>query len=138
MKKPVFLCSICEPSVFLLPWVIVGQPLEKWGIRRGCMRVSIAYSLFWYLSTNRAQEQLNICLNICCIMTAKTITIREDIYKMLLSLKGTNESFSNFFERLVKSRSNIDKIKELRGTVEFRNKEALLKELLENRKETRY
>ncbi|SNQ62762.1 antitoxin VapB family protein [Candidatus Methanoperedens nitratireducens] len=71
-------------------------------------------------------------------MTAKTITIREDIYKMLLSLKGANESFSNFFERLVKSRSNIDKLKELRGTVEFRNKEVLLKELLEKRKETRY
>jgi predicted CopG family antitoxin len=71
-------------------------------------------------------------------MTAKTITIREDIYKMLLSLKGTNESFSNFFERLVKSRSNIDKLKELRGTIEFRNKELLLKEILEKRKETRY
>ena len=71
-------------------------------------------------------------------MTAKTITIREDIYKMLLSLKGTNESFSNFFERLVKSRSNIEKLKGLRGTVEFRNKEALSKELLEKRKETRY
>ncbi len=71
-------------------------------------------------------------------MTAKTITIREDIYKMLLSLKGTNESFSNFFERLVKSRSNIDKLKDLRGTVKFRNKEVLLKELLEKRKETRY
>ncbi len=71
-------------------------------------------------------------------MTAKTITIREDIYKMLLSLKGANESFSNFFERLVKSRSNIDKLKELRGTIEFRNKEVFLKELLEKRKETRY
>ncbi len=71
-------------------------------------------------------------------MAAKTITIREDIYKMLLSLKGTNESFSSFFERLVKSRSNIDKLKELRGTVKFRNKEVLLKELLEKRKETKY
>jgi len=71
-------------------------------------------------------------------MTAKTITIREDIYKMLLSIKGANESFSNFFERLVKSRSNIDKLKELRGTVEFRNKEMLLKELSEKRTETRY
>lgn len=71
-------------------------------------------------------------------MAAKTITVREDIYKMLLSLKGTNESFSNFFERLVKSRSNIDKLKELRGTVEFRNKEILLKELLKKREETRY
>lgn len=71
-------------------------------------------------------------------MTAKTITIREDIYNMLLSIKGANESFSNFFERLVRSRSNIDKLKELRGTVEFRNKEVLFKELLEKRKEIRY
>ena len=71
-------------------------------------------------------------------MTSKTITIRDDIYKMLLSIKGANESFSNFFERLVKSRKNIDKIKDLRGSVEFRNKEALLKELSDRRKEIRY
>lgn len=71
-------------------------------------------------------------------MTTKTITIREDIYKMLLSIKGANESFSNFFERLVKSRKNIDKLKELRGYVEFRNKEALLKELSDKRNEQRY
>ncbi|MBU4221006.1 MAG: antitoxin VapB family protein [Euryarchaeota archaeon] len=71
-------------------------------------------------------------------MTTKTITIREDIYKMLLSIKGANESFSNFFERLVISRRNIDKLKELRGSVEFRNKDALLKELSDKRKEIRY
>jgi predicted CopG family antitoxin len=71
-------------------------------------------------------------------MTTKTITIKEDIYKMLLSIKGTNESFSNFFERLVKSRSNIDKLKELRGSVEFRNKEASLRELTEKRREIRF
>ncbi len=79
-----------------------------------------------------------MCLNIRLLMAAKTITIREDIYKMLLSIKGANESFSNFFERLVKSRRNIDKLKELRGTFEFRNKEALLKELSNKRKEIRY
>lgn len=71
-------------------------------------------------------------------MVTKTITIREEIYNMLLSVKGANESFSNFFERLVKSRSNIDKLRELRGTVKFRNKEDFLKELLEKRKERRY
>ncbi len=63
-------------------------------------------------------------------MATKTITIKEDVYKMLLSIKGTNESFSNFFERLVKSRSNVDKLRELRGSVEFKDKEALLKEKL--------
>ncbi len=71
-------------------------------------------------------------------MTTKTITIREDIYRMLLSIKGANESFSNFFERIVKSRRNIDKLKELRSSIEFRNKEALLKELSYKRKELRY
>ncbi len=71
-------------------------------------------------------------------MTTKTITIREDIYKMLLSIKGTNESFSNFFERLVRSRKNIDKLKELRSSVEFRDKVALFKELSDKRKERRY
>ena len=71
-------------------------------------------------------------------MTFKTITIKEDIYKMLISIKGTNESFSNFFERLVKSRSNIDKLRELSGSFEFRNKEDLLRELSLKRRETRY
>ncbi len=71
-------------------------------------------------------------------MTTKTITIREDVYNMLLSLKGANESFSNFFERLVKSHNDIEIIEELRGTIKFKNKEALLKELYEKRKEVRY
>ena len=79
-----------------------------------------------------------MCLNICLLMTTKTLTIREDIYRMLLSIKGANESFSNFFERLVKSRRNIDKLKELRSSIDFTNKEALLKELSDKRKELRY
>ena len=66
-------------------------------------------------------------------MPFKTITILEDVYKMLLSVKGTNESFSRLFERLVKSKSNIDKLKGLRGAVEFKNKDRLLKELSERR-----
>lgn len=71
-------------------------------------------------------------------MSSKTITIREDVYHMLLSIKGSNESFSTFFERLVKHRSNIDKLKELRGSIDIKNKETLLKELSDKRKEIRY
>lgn len=71
-------------------------------------------------------------------MTFKTITIKEDIYKMLLGVKRKNESFSNLFERLVKSKSGLDILKELRAGFEFENKDALLKELYENRKERRY
>ena len=97
----------------------------------GRLRVLGIFELFRWAN-------LNMCLNICLFMTSKTITIREDIYRMLLSIKGANESFSNFFERLVKSRKNIDKLKDLRGSVEFRNKEALLKEMSDKRKEIRY
>ena len=71
-------------------------------------------------------------------MATKTITIREDVYRMLISLKRNNESFSKLFERLAKSRSNVNKLKALRGFVEIDDKELLLKELSEKRKEIRY
>jgi len=57
---------------------------------------------------------------------------------MLLHKKVSNESFSNFSERLVKSRKNIDILKELKGFFEFKNKEGPLKELSEKRTEVRY
>ncbi len=62
-------------------------------------------------------------------MTTKTITIREDVYRMLVSLKRSDESFSTLFERLAKSGSNVNKLKELRGFVEIDDKEMLLKEI---------
>ncbi|MCD4841976.1 MAG: antitoxin VapB family protein [Methanosarcinales archaeon] len=71
-------------------------------------------------------------------MTTKTITIREDVYRMLLSIKGTKESFSDFFERMVISQRNLDKLKELRGFIEVKDKDALLKELSDKRGEIRY
>lgn len=71
-------------------------------------------------------------------MATKTITIREDVYRMLVSLKRSNESFSALFERLAKSRSNINKLKAMRGFVEIDDKEMLLKEMYEKRKEIRY
>ena len=71
-------------------------------------------------------------------MATKTITIRENVYRMLVSLKRNNESFSKLFERLAKSRSNVNKLKELRGFVEIDDKEILLKEMSVKRKEIRY
>ena len=71
-------------------------------------------------------------------MATKTITIREDVYRMLVSLKRSNESFSTLFERLAKSRSNVNKLKAMRGFVEIDDKEMLLKEMYEKRKEIRY
>ena len=40
--------------------------------------------------------------------------------------------------RMVISRRNLDKLKELRGFVEVKDKDALLKELSEKREEIRY
>ena len=71
-------------------------------------------------------------------MTAKTITIRDEVYRMLMRMKRRDESFSSLFERLVKSRSNVDVLKELRATVTFEKKDALLKEIYEKRMERRY
>ena len=46
--------------------------------------------------------------------------------------------FSFGCNRMVISRRNLDKLKELRGFVEVKDKDALLKELSEKREEIRY
>ena len=69
-------------------------------------------------------------------MSFKTLTIKESVYEKLLGMKKENESFSDLFERL--SKRNIDTLKKVRGTIEFKNKEALLKDLYKKRKEKRY
>jgi len=71
-------------------------------------------------------------------MTTKTITIKENVYKMLTKMKRKDESFSDLFERLAKSKSNVDLLKELRGSVKIEKKAALLEEIYEKRKERRY
>ena len=79
---------------------------------------------------------LNICLNICLTMSFKTLTIKERVYQKLLGMKKENESFSDLFERL--SNKNIDTLRKLRGTIEFKNKQSMLKDLYIKRKEKRY
>ena len=69
-------------------------------------------------------------------MTFKTLTIKKEVYEKLLSIKKDDESFSELFDRL--SRNNIDSIKKLRGAVEFKNKESMIKEIYGKRKERRY
>lgn len=71
-------------------------------------------------------------------MASKTITVRNEVYLMLKGVKKKEESFSSLFERLVKSRSNLEALKELSGSVKFKNKSALLKEIYEKRGEKRY
>ena len=57
----------------------------------------------------------------------RNISIKEDVNNVLMLIKNDNENS-------VKSRRNVDKLKELRGFVKFKKKEVLLEELFEKRK----
>jgi predicted CopG family antitoxin len=69
----------------------------------------------------------------------KTITIRDEVYGKLLTIKGKEESFSELFDRLVKCTSPAETLKKLRGKVEFtdKEKETVLSELYSKRAEKR-
>ncbi|MBC7092059.1 MAG: antitoxin VapB family protein [Nitrososphaeria archaeon] len=68
---------------------------------------------------------------------AKTITIRDDVYKKLLKVKREGESFSELFERLIGNLNPVETLKKLRGCVEFTDKDTLLKEIYTRRSERR-
>jgi predicted CopG family antitoxin len=67
----------------------------------------------------------------------KTITIRDEIYKKLLTLKKENESFSELFDRLAENKDPKETLTKLRARVEFTNKEAMLTEIYSSRAEQR-
>jgi len=68
---------------------------------------------------------------------AKTITIRDEVYRKLLKIKREDESFSELFERLAEDANPVDTLKRLRGCVEFRDKERMLGEIYAVRAERR-
>jgi len=67
----------------------------------------------------------------------KTITIRDEVYRKLLKVKREGESFSDLFERLIEGGNSLETLKKLRGCVEFKDKEVLLKEVYAVRAERR-
>ena len=69
-------------------------------------------------------------------MSFKTLTIKKNVYDKLLTIKRENESFSELFERL--SKKNVASLKKLRGCTEFNEKDKMLKDIYERRKEKRY
>ena len=68
---------------------------------------------------------------------SKTITIKKSVYDELKGFKKENESFSELLDRLIKSQSKKDLLKSLRGSIEFEDKEKLLKEIEKKRWEKR-
>jgi len=67
----------------------------------------------------------------------KTITIRDDVYRRLLAIKRPSESFSDLFERLLKSVNASEILVKLRASVEFRDKKKMLSEIASLREERR-
>jgi len=67
----------------------------------------------------------------------KTITIRDEVYKKLLTVKKKDESFSELFERLAENRDQTEILKKLRASVEFKNKGEMLSEIHSSRAERR-
>ena len=67
----------------------------------------------------------------------KTIRIRDEVYRKLLTVKRENESFSKLFERLVEGMSPLETLTRLRGCVEFKDKEKMLSEIHALRAERR-
>jgi len=59
----------------------------------------------------------------------KTITIRDEVYKKLLTVKKKDESFSKLFERLVEGLNPLETLMKLRGCVEFKDKAKMLLEI---------
>jgi len=88
------------------------------------------------------EEVPSLCLCVCLNINhrlglTKTLTIRDEVYNKLTSIKKENESFSELFERLVEGTGSIEALKNLRGTVEFRDKKRMLAEIEALRSERR-
>lgn len=67
----------------------------------------------------------------------KTLTIRDDVYRKLLAVKGNDESFSELLEKLAEGTKSVEVLASLRGRVEFRDKEAMMSQLSTARAERR-
>lgn len=67
----------------------------------------------------------------------KTLTIRDEVYRKLLAVKGKDESFSELLEKLAEGTKSVEVLTSLRGRVEFREKEKMLSELSTARAERR-
>ncbi len=70
----------------------------------------------------------------------KTLTIRDEVYEKLASMKRQGESFSELFDRLVRDRSSVELLRSMRGTMEFdgpAEREALIRDITAKRNEAR-
>ena len=52
-------------------------------------------------------------------MATKTITIKEEVYNSLLSLKRKDESFSDLLDRLIRKENPLELLEQMAGTLVY-------------------
>lgn len=71
------------------------------------------------------------------MLLVKTITIREEVYRKLLTVKKKDESFSELFDRLAESKDSRETLSKIRASVDFKKKKEMLSEIYSTRTERR-
>ena len=71
------------------------------------------------------------------MMATKTISIKEDVYNLLIGIKRKNESFSDLLLRLAQKEKSIDIIRNIAGSVDLGDTKALIKDIYKRREEWR-
>lgn len=95
-------------------------------------------SLNLFSSINYLNEEMFMCMFTYIFYVAtKTITIKKSVYKKLVSIKQENESFSDLLERLSSGVSPLNLLKQMAGSIEFNDTNALKEEIREKRSEQR-
>ncbi|HEC77290.1 MAG TPA: antitoxin [Thermoplasmatales archaeon] len=69
-------------------------------------------------------------------MPFKTLTIKEEVYKKLVAIKREDESFSDLLEKL--SGKDIAILRKLRGSINIKEKDEMIKDIYKRREERRY
>ena len=69
----------------------------------------------------------------------KTITIRDEVYRKLLSVKRKDESFSELFDRLTDNKTAVESLTKLRASVDLSEaeKDEILSEIRVKRAQRR-
>ena len=70
-------------------------------------------------------------------MATKTISIKKDVYDLLISIKRNNESFSDLLLRLAQKENPLTILRKISGTFDLGDTDQLIKEIYDRREEWR-
>lgn len=70
-------------------------------------------------------------------MTTKTISIKEDVYDLLKSIKRKDESFSDLLKRLTIKQNSFKILEKIAGTMDLGNTNELIDDIRKKRENWR-